>query len=229
MREMDRKLELQAQLRQEQEDEQALTDMLHSVPSGGLVEWAMDNPDSAEALLDSEAHEEMFTERLIEELLGDAAVKGFLDQLDALLSAQGEDDEEDAVIAQIREALIDMDLSRLTTMRMLPGMEDYQDSILASMDAITALNPRFFGILQSLVGRYGVEGSALATAIRDDPMPTVQIIVHGGITVAPPSSLQAIEEGGGGGGGSSLDEEEEVDEESGGDDDDEDPDDQDNP
>ena len=53
MREMDRKLELQADLRQEQDEDQALTDMLTSIPAGGLVEWSMDNPEQAEELLTS--------------------------------------------------------------------------------------------------------------------------------------------------------------------------------
>jgi hypothetical protein len=85
MREMDRKLELQSNLRREQDDDQGLTDMLNAIPSGGLVEWSMDNPEQAEELLEDTDHRERFTERLIEELLSDSAVSGFLEQLDALL------------------------------------------------------------------------------------------------------------------------------------------------
>ncbi|MFT5684547.1 MAG: hypothetical protein ACI8RZ_005488, partial [Myxococcota bacterium] len=78
MRDMDRRLETQADLRKEQDDDQALTDILSSIPSGELVEWSMDNPDEAEILFRDNAHREAFTNRLVEELFSDGSIHKFL-------------------------------------------------------------------------------------------------------------------------------------------------------
>lgn len=222
MREMDRKLELQSDLRREQDDDQGLTDMLNGIPAGGLVEWSMDNPEQAEELLEDREHRERFTERLIEELLSDAAVSGFLEQLDALLSPDGEEDE---VLEEIRDALLSMDISRLTAMSVLPEMGEYHSTIMASITAITSLNPRFHGLLQGLIGRYGTEGSSLAAAIRDNPMPMVHTVVHGGRSVAPPTAVSREQDEGAPISSDAPLEEEDVEEDEGGGENDDDDDD----
>ena len=233
MRDMDNKLEEQALLRQTQDDDQALTDLLFSIPSGSLVEWSMDNPEQAELLLDDENHRERYTERLIEELFSDAGVIAFLAQLDALVLPEdiGEEREEDGneILAQIREALLEMDVSRLAAMSVLPEMEDFAALIQASIEAIAGLNVRLHGIIQEIVGQYGAIGGALEAAIRDNPTPMVQSVVHGGHSLAPPAAVQRIDEPGAGGGYiPKADEEEEVEEEPEGDPD-EDPEDEDTP
>jgi hypothetical protein len=95
---------------------------------------------------------------------------------------------------------------------------------MASITALTALNPRFHGLLQGLIGRYGTEGSALAAAIRDNPMPMVHTVVHGGRSVAPPTAVSR-EQDEGALINSDAPEEEEVDEDEGGGENDDDDDD----
>ncbi len=196
MREMDRKLEIQADLRKKQDDDQALSDLLASIPDGTLVEWSMDNPEQAEALFEDDSHRQAYTDRLVEELFSDGSVQGFLDQVDALAApereaeVEGEETGADPVIEQIRDALLTMDISRLTAMSVLPELVDYHEVILASISAVSGLNPRLHGLIQDLVGRYGTSGRALEGAIRENPTPMVHAVVPGGRTVVPPAAVQ---------------------------------------
>jgi len=189
MREMDRRLEVQAELRREMDDDQELTDILDAIPAGELVEWAMDNPDEAESLFQDANHREAFTSRLVEELFSDGSIHRFLEIIDALVAPEGEE-EEDPMLDQIRDALLTMDINRLSAMAVLPELVDYHEVILAGISAVSSLNPRFHGLIQDLVGRYGTQGRALEGAIRDNPTPMVHAVVHGGRTIVPPAALQ---------------------------------------
>ncbi|MDG1484609.1 MAG: hypothetical protein P8R54_33790 [Myxococcota bacterium] len=189
MREMDQRLEVQAELRREMDDDQELTDILDAIPAGELVEWAMDNPDEAESLFQDVNHREAFTSRLVEELFSDGSIHRFLELIDALVSPEGEE-EEDPMLDQIRDALLTMDINRLSAMAVLPELVDYHEVILAGISAVSGLNPRFHGLIQDLVGRYGTQGKALEGAIRDNPTPMVHAVVHGGRTIVPPAALQ---------------------------------------
>ncbi|MFT5686009.1 MAG: hypothetical protein ACI8RZ_006964 [Myxococcota bacterium] len=128
------------------------------------------------------------------------------------------------MLQEIRDALLTMDVSRLTAMSVLPELVDYHEVILASISAVTGLNPKFHGLIQDLVGRYGTEGNSLEGAIRENPTPMVQAVVHGGRTIVPPAAIQrsdddiGIVHGGGGGLAEEVDEDE--DDEGGGDDED---------
>ena len=54
-----------------------------AIPEGTLIAWAMANPAEAAEFLNDRLYRESFIDRLVDELLGHAAVGRFLDQLDA--------------------------------------------------------------------------------------------------------------------------------------------------
>ncbi|MEL6349179.1 MAG: hypothetical protein AAFV53_39110 [Myxococcota bacterium] len=198
-------------LRDQRDEEKAQEDLLASVPEGELIEWSMNNPDDAMGLYDDRNQHKPYTDRLMEEMFGDDGVKTFLKQIDLLSSPEALDPEvlkeleelddlEDSPqmeqLELIRDALTDMDVARLEGMLNLPEMEDMQQTIHESMQALSGLDEMLRPILLTMLQKYGASGMDLETLVQESPKQMVLTVTRGADERPLPTAIERGPESG---------------------------------